>query len=172
MRHLIIFLTILFLAFLGSLFVPFSITTNAPKHNFYLEDNDTLLINVPTTDIMDSKIALYIKLSVDDHSQLPEELSWKRNFYHKVYYTSNSDDINQIIKSMRFIITYGDIATASSEIIIARNDSTLLHSGIVIDYESGIQDGKLGYCRIIDNNRFLEAISKMKPYYFPILSLK
>lgn len=172
MRHIIIFLTILFLAFLGSFFVPFSITTNAPKHNFYFEVNDTLLINVPTTDIMDSKITLYIKLSEDDHSQLPEELSWKRNFYHKVYYTSNSEDINQIIKSMRFIITYGDIATATSEIIIARNDSTLLHSGIVIDYESGIQDGKLGYCRIIDNNRFLEAISKMKPYYFPILSLK
>lgn len=173
MRYIIIFLTIIFLALLWTLFVPFSITLNEPEHNSYLEINDTLLINVPTTDIDNSKITLYIKLSTDDYSSLPEGLSWKRNFYHKVYYTSNSEDINQIIRSMRSIITYGDVATATSEIIIARNDSTILHSHIVIDSLSGIQDGnKFGYCKIIDNNRFLDAISKMKPYYFPILSLK
>ncbi len=173
MRNIIVSLTILFLTFLGSFFVPFSITINEPKHNPYIEGNDTLQINVPTIDINNSKITLYIKLSTDDYRFLPEGLSWKRNFYHKVYYTSNSEDIDQIIKSMKAIITYGDIATATSEIIIARNDSTILHSDIVIDCVSGIQDGdKFGYCKIIDNNRFLEAISKMKPYYFPILYLK
>ncbi len=173
MRHIIVFLIILFLAFCGSFLVPFSITINESERNTYIDVNDTLLINVPMTDINNSKITLYIILSTDDYSSLPEGFSWKRNFYHKVYYTSNSEDINQIIKLMRSIITYGDIATATSEIIIARNDSTILYSHIVIDYESGIQDGnKFGYCKIIDNNRFLESISKMKPYYLPILSLK
>ena len=173
MRNLIITLSIILVALLGLYFVPFSITINEPKHNAYLEVNDTLLINVPAIDIMNSKVTLYIKLSDDDYTELPEGLSWKRNIYHKVYYTSNPKDINQIIKSMRSIITYGDIATATSEIIIARNDSTIFHSHIVIDSESGIQDGnKFGYCRIIDNNCFLDAISKMEPYYFPVLSLK
>lgn len=165
-------MTILLLVFLASFFVPFSIIIDTPKLNSYIVSNDTLQINVPTTDINNSKITLYIKLSTDDYSFLPEELAWKRNFYHKVYYTSNSEDIYQIIKSMRSIITYGDIATATSEIIIARNDSTILRSHIVIDYTSGIQDGRFGYCRIIDNNCFLESISKMKPYYFPMLYLK
>ena len=173
MRNIIIFLTILIVIIMSIPFVPFSITVRELEQNSYLEVNDTLLIDIPTTDIMNSKITIYIKLSLDDYPLLPEGFSWRTNFYHRVYYTSNPEIVRQIIESMRCIITHGDIATTSSEIIIARNDSTILHSDISIDYTSGIQDGnEFGYCEIIDNNRFKESISKMKPYYSPVLYLK
>ena len=174
MRYKIIFLTIILivLAFLGSLFMPFSITTNMSNRNSYLTVKDTLLIDIPDSDYNDSKITLYIKLSTDDHPQLPEQLLWKKNLYHKVYYTSEHKDIKRIVESMRSIVTNGDIATATSEIFIAKNDSTLFRSGIVIDYECGLQSEEFGYCRIIDKNNFIESISKMKPYYFPRLFLK
>lgn len=162
---------VLLVLLVASCFLPFAITIS-PNNSSYREVNDTLFINVPESDIDDSKITLYIKLSTDDYNFLPEELSWKHTLYHRVYYTSNPEDINQILKSMTSKVMHKDVVTVGNEIIVARNDSTILYSGIVIDDECGLQNEEYGFCKFIDENRFLESISKMKPYYWPVLLVK
>jgi hypothetical protein len=170
MRKIIIYLSILFIVFLGVfLLFGYPLLINKDQEevfNLNTKAKDQDRINpIEDIDLSTGENLVYLCISDEDIEGLPSEMG-----KCKLFECRDNSVLSELQNNFWFLKSSGDMATCRSKIFVYKNNKLVLSTSFVLSNDIvGIQNRIVGWADAIEKEELKHLFVKFKPTYWPIV---